>query len=60
MGKKKGAAWMKCGYCGKTIKKTREWKKYCGPECRLKGYNQRFPRVPREELERLRAVVERG
>ena len=55
MKQKKVAPKRKCERCGKMFAPFRAWAKYCSASCRIESWRERNPRIPLEELERLRA-----
>ena len=36
---------MKCANCGKQVKQTRDWQRYCSKQCRWKKWDKDNPRV---------------
>jgi len=60
MKKKKVLLKRSCMLCGKSFIPFRAWAKYCSAHCRIEAWRQRNPRIPLEELERLRAKCGEG
>jgi len=44
-----------CSQCGTGFTKKRKHQQYDTPKCRKKAFEEKFPRIERSELERLRA-----